>query len=97
MKGAVAINGEAPNISLETMRGLIRAGATFKAWLPQWPRERPGVMTMRKALLIAIWMTAVAGTTVVGMAPVDAQNRPQRPTFEDVCCGGPCCQRPPRR
>jgi hypothetical protein len=52
---------------------------------------------MRKALLIAIWMTAVAGTTFVGMAPADAQNRPQRPTFEDVCCGGPCCQRPPRR
>lgn len=46
--------------------------------------------TMKRIILAAMAMLVVATTLV------EAQNAPRRPNWPDVCCGGPCCQKPQR-
>jgi hypothetical protein len=45
---------------------------------------------MKKTILLAmaILMTAIS--------LADARPRPNRPPWQDVCCGGPCCVKPQR-
>lgn len=50
-----------------------------------------GSRSMMKTFLI-LFATLVIG----GVSLAEAQNRPQRPPWQDVCCGGPCCAKPQR-
>jgi hypothetical protein len=55
------------------------------------PRGPMGSRSMMKTFLI-LFATLVIG----GVSLAEAQNRPQRPPWQDVCCGGPCCAKPQR-
>ncbi len=40
-------------------------------------------------------LSAIAIAALIVSVPAQAQNRPQqpqRPPWQDVCCGGPCCK-----
>jgi hypothetical protein len=45
---------------------------------------------MKQTILIAMALVVLA------TAMAEAQQRPSRPSWPDVCCGGPCCQKPQR-
>lgn len=45
-------------------------------------------------------LSAIAVLVMIGAFPASAQQRPQqpqRPPWQDVCCGGPCCKARPGR
>jgi hypothetical protein len=44
-----------------------------------------------KRIMLTVLAMLIAATTLA-----EAQNAPRRPNWPDVCCGGPCCQKPQR-
>jgi hypothetical protein len=49
---------------------------------------------MIRKLVLAAAILALVGTTMAEAQQRPRPRTPQRPAWQDVCCGGPCCARP---
>ena len=62
---------------------------------PPLPSEGTRGVWREGMVMFGKLLSAIAIAALIVSVPAQAQNRPQqpqRPPWQDVCCGGPCCK-----